>query len=355
MSNAQLDTDCVFIDTEVFVRERFDWNSSSFNRLRELVKAKQLRVLTTSITKNEVTRKQREALDHAAKAVAKHEVILGRLGASTATTTVSAPGASAELEAQFQSLLADIGAREVPLHANLDELFEGYFAQSPPFSGGKKSEFPDAVVLSSLRKWCSESGKKLYAVSGDPDFKIACGEGGPLLQVDRLADVISMATVTKQVHDDLLRFVAASESVAEQVYEALRRCPVKVRGLYRFDVVDSVDAVVTDATELEVSHLSVISRDKDVFICEVEVSVTLFIDLTINTISRYVGYEDDYDPSETIYESDAVTEYFFPIVKVSFDPANPSTAEIESVDFRPDNVEVEASDLDELRRVFRRF
>src|SRR5689334_14492095 len=104
---AQLDTDLIFIDTEVFVREKFDWKSHSFARLKELVKAGHLRVLTTSITKNEVIRKQREALDNAARSVKKHEVILDQLGVSSATDAVNAPNAAAELESLFQKFLSD--------------------------------------------------------------------------------------------------------------------------------------------------------------------------------------------------------------------------------------------------------
>ena len=37
----------IFIDTEVFVREKLDWNSKSFTRLRELVRSGHLSVLTT--------------------------------------------------------------------------------------------------------------------------------------------------------------------------------------------------------------------------------------------------------------------------------------------------------------------
>jgi hypothetical protein len=86
-----------------------------------------------------VIRKQREALDNAARSVKKHEVILDQLGVSSATKAVNAPTAAAELESLFHKFLADVKPREVPLHANLDGLFNDYFARTPP-------------VLSSLRK-----------------------------------------------------------------------------------------------------------------------------------------------------------------------------------------------------------
>ncbi|MGY8679070.1 PIN domain-containing protein [Bradyrhizobium sp. UFLA05-153] len=352
--SAQLDTDVIFIDTEVFVREKFDWNSNSFTRLKELVKTGHLHVLTTSITKNEVMRKHREALDNAAKSVKKHEIILGQLGASTASEALNAPSAVTELEVLFQQFLTDIKAREVPLHANLDRLFEDYFAQTPPFSGGKKSEFPDAIVLSSLRNWCSQSRKIIYAVSGDPDFKIACDEGGHLLHVERLGDVISMATVTKQVHDDLLKFVTDSEYLASRLLEELKGCDVKFGRLYRVDDIDDVSGTVSDATDLNIVHLNVISRKENVFSCEIEAEVHLQIDLTIEVARQYGLYEEEYVPSRTIYETDSVWHYFYPQVEIRFDPVNPDDAEIESIDFSS-TIEVDATDLDTLRHVHRRL
>jgi hypothetical protein len=351
--SAQLDTDVIFLDTEVFVREKFDWNSNSFARLKELVNAGHLRVLTTSVTKNEVIRKQREALDLAAKSVKKHEVILGQLGLSTATEAIHAPSAAAELGSLFREFLTEIKAREVPLHADLDGLFNSYFAQTPPFSDGKKSEFPDAIVLSSLRKWCSDSGKKIYAVSGDPDFKTACGEGGPLLHAERLSDIISMATVTKQVHDDLLKFASESEYIASRVSEELSGCRVKVKGLFSFDYIDEASGIVSDATDVRVTLLNVISQDENEFVCELEVEVFLHIELTIETSSRFRSGED-YEPGRSISETDSsLVQFFYPVVVVRFDPASPDDAEIESVDFAPDTIEVDATDLEALRRVRR--
>ncbi|MCA1437004.1 DUF4935 domain-containing protein [Bradyrhizobium sp. BRP20] len=348
---AQLDTDVIFIDTETFVREKFDWNSLAFSRLKELVKAGHLRVLTTSITRREVVRKQQEALDNAAKSLKKHEIILGHLGGSVATEAVNAPSAAAALEALFEKFLVEIKAREVLLRADLEELFEGYFAQTPPFSGGKKSEFPDAVVLTSLRKWGADHRTKVYVISGDPDMKAACGEGGDLIHIERLADVISMATVTKQVHDDLLKFLAESEHLASSLSDELKGSKVKVTKLYGADNIDSVSGTVNAATDLRIIHLNVISQDQNVFECEIEVEICLDIEFTIEVGGRY-GYED-YDPSYTLYEAEPVYQHLYPIVVVRFDSSSPKDAEIESVYVNSD-IEVEAGDIEAISNAHRR-
>jgi hypothetical protein len=57
-----LETEYIFIDTEAYVREKFDWKSKSFARIQELTEGRQIRVLTTSITKREVRKNISEAL-----------------------------------------------------------------------------------------------------------------------------------------------------------------------------------------------------------------------------------------------------------------------------------------------------
>ncbi|QOZ74960.1 hypothetical protein XH83_05620 [Bradyrhizobium sp. CCBAU 53351] len=347
---AQLDTDIIFIDTETFVREKFDWNSVAFSRLKELVKAGHLRVLTTSITKKEVARKQQEALDNAAKSVKKHEVILGQLGGSVATEAINSPSAAAALEALFEKFLEDVKAREIPLQADLEKLFDDYFAQTPPFSGGKKSEFPDAVVLISLRKWRADRHQKIYVISGDPDMKAACGEGSDLLHVERLADVISMATVTKQVHDDLLKFLAESEHLALSLSDELMGSKVKITKLYWMDDIDDASGIVRDVTDFSIIHLNVISKEQNAFECEIEVEICLNIEFTVE-VSRRSGFED-YDPSYTLYETEPVILYLYPVVVVRFDTAKPNDTEIESV-YVSSDIEVEAGDVDVIKNAHR--
>jgi predicted nucleic acid-binding protein len=346
-NSAQLETEFIFIDTEVFVREKFDWNSKSFTRLKELVRTGHLRVLTTSITKNEVMRKIREALDNAAKSVKKHEIILGQLGVPTATEKANASNAVTDLQSLLDQFLKDVRASEVPLSVNLDDLCDSYFQEKPPFSGKKKSEFPDAIVLSSLRDWSSQKGKKVYAVSGDQDFKASCGSEENLIHAESLADVISISTVTKRVQEDLLKFLDNSESLKSRLSEELRGSPVKVRGIHA-TAVEDITGNIDDVSDVSINHLNVISQDGTEFVCEIQVEADLALDLTIEMAWRYTG-DEDYEPGPIHYETDSVWHYSYAEVVVNFDPENPSDAEIESIHFDP-TIEIDASELGILRR-----
>jgi hypothetical protein len=344
-ASAQLETEYIFIDAQVFVREKFDWSSKSFCRIKELVKSGQVRVLTTSITKNEVVNKIKETLSHTLTALKRHEVLLDQLGVSAGSAT----GAEGKLQSLFEDFLLEVSAEEVPLSANLNNVFGDYFTQKPPFSAKKKSEFPDAIVVASLRDFSSKRGAKIYVVSGDGDLKECCGERGSLIHAESLGDVISRATVTQKLHDTLLQFLANSDYLKDNLASKLKYKDVYVRGLSRFSDHLEVSGSVTDARDVSVQHLNVLSEDADqTFVCVIEFETHLCIDLEIEVGGRmFTG--GGFEPSERLSESEYATELFIAEVILRFDPTNAGKSEFESVDCNPD-IEIDGTEIEALRR-----
>ncbi|MGH1399522.1 MAG: PIN domain-containing protein, partial [Alphaproteobacteria bacterium] len=93
----------------------------------------------------------------------------------------------------------------VDLSADIDGVLNDYFDMKPPFSSKKQSEFPDAIVLSSLENWC-KSWRKLYIVSGDPDFENFCSNSKNLIHINSLPDFITKALVSKEFQEKLYKF-----------------------------------------------------------------------------------------------------------------------------------------------------
>ncbi|KQS84272.1 PIN domain-containing protein [Rhizobium sp. Leaf383] len=72
----------------------------------------------------------------------------------------------------------------------LTELFDHYFARKPPFSAGKKSEFPDAVALLTLDAWAEKCGAKILAISGDKDWFLYSGVSAHIDVVEDIASAL---------------------------------------------------------------------------------------------------------------------------------------------------------------------
>jgi hypothetical protein len=343
--NAHLETKFVFLDTEAFVREKFDWNSRSFVRLKELAKSHHVRIVTTSITKNEVRRKIGEILGYAANALNKYDVPLGQLGIPTKLdTTVGL----VKLETLFEDFLTEVRAIEIPLDTDLEVLFRDYFKQLPPFSEKKKSEFPDAVVVSSLRQWCAKRFCKVYVVSGDPDLKTCCDE--VLLHADTVNEVISRATVTKQLHDSLLEFVKYNDQLRDELILCLQGKRVRVAGQLDLDSEINVTGAVYHASEVNIFNLNVISQRGVRYSCEIEFDVWLDIELELEVESGIA--RSIFEDGRTYIDTESTTFSFVAEATIIFDQKIPDKIEIESFDFEPE-IEIRARDLDIFRRLRR--
>lgn len=144
-------------------------------------------------------------IDHARRVA---EAILGQLDVSHANAVDAA--AEKRLFEQFERFLKEVRAIEVPLTGDLNELFYDYFERNPPFSEKKKTEFPDAIVIGSLKNFASKIEKKVYVVSGDNDLRACCVEESNLIHAQSINGIISRATVTQKLHGDLLNFAANS-------------------------------------------------------------------------------------------------------------------------------------------------
>jgi hypothetical protein len=330
-----LETEYVFVDTEAYVRERFDWGSKSFSRIEDLVKKRQIQVLTTSITRREVQNKISEALGHARSALKKHEVIIEQLGIPTKNADHDA---DERLLNQFDDFLKKIRATAVPLTNDLEKLFSDYFQRLPPFSDGKKSEFPDAAVVDALRSFSSLKKKKIYVVSGDPDLKGCCIDGSNLIHVPSLNEIISRATVSRKFHDDLLSFATSDFWLKDDIRTQLKAARVRFYGLGRFADNIEVEASVDDVDNFKITALNVISRESDrTLYCEIEFEASVSLSLQI-AVGRF---EDDDTDEAWVFPSAEVTFEFDPDASIKFSYLSVVA---------PDSVEIDATELHALRR-----
>ncbi|KJC60483.1 hypothetical protein UP10_12785 [Bradyrhizobium sp. LTSPM299] len=302
-----LETKDVFIDTEAYVRERFNWEAKTFTRIAELAKKRQIHVLTTSITKREVRNKINEALTHAQSALQKHEVVFEQLSIATDNAK---DGASERLLKSFDDFLKRVNATEVPLTQNLETLFDDYFERVPPFSEGKKSEFPDAAVVHALKQFAAQTKKSIYVVSGDRDLMSCCADGSNLIHASSLSEIISRATVTKKLHDDLLEFAVNDFTLRDDIRTQLRTANVFFYGLARFADRIEVEATVNGVENFNVVGLNVISREVDqTLVCEIECEACVGFSFKIQVGGRF---EEDDSESVWVFPSAEVTIDFNP-------------------------------------------
>ena len=334
-----LQTKFVFVDTEAFRRAQFDWDGRTLSRLVQFAKEGHLRLLITDITKREVSSHLQERLTEAMGAVKKHEIVLRQLGNDNTTATLSDPAALTKLEQAFEEFLKATRAINVGTVATVGEVFSDYFARRPPFSEKKKAEFPDAVVIASLRAWCAERNTKAYVVSGDQDMAACCS--GSLLHATSINDIISQATVSKEVHDALQQALSQSEELSESLSEQVRELTV-VRGDLRMR---RFSGTVHDVDDVNVHSVDALRREGLTFTCEIEFEAALTLRLEIEQEEQFGYRYDDYEPSRVYRTEKSVHRNFIAEIVLTFDPQKSDELELQEVYVAKEDVELDIGDL----------
>lgn len=157
----------VFIHTSEFERLSFAFNCGL---LKSLCDHEQLNIVLAEVVISEVRDQLRKA---AAESVRLHKSFSGKArvlrnlggnGFSALFERFDDEAAVAVFEAAFDELLRDASVTTVPIATvDLEEVFRRYCSTKPSFeSGKKKSEFPDAFALDSVRRWAANNETTVY-------------------------------------------------------------------------------------------------------------------------------------------------------------------------------------------------
>lgn len=82
--------------------------------------------------------------------------------------------AISEIKQKFEEILKNNSIEIIDTSiANIKEITDDYFATKPPFKEGlKKTEFPDAISINTIKLWCIQNSKECFFISNDKDFEL---------------------------------------------------------------------------------------------------------------------------------------------------------------------------------------
>jgi len=192
----------VFLDTQVFVQQNFQFSTGLLAALREQVRRQRLQCVTTDLTLEEVGSRLHSAVDHAEGAFRRFQSQARALRNSRAPHIVrlfksfNRRRILRELLQQLEAYLAAIH----PIVLQVDSvppsvIFGRYFKGDVPFHRPtKKSEFPDAFVLEALRQYSKKAECPIVVVTGDRDWHDPAKPDDPAFNhTERLESVLETA------------------------------------------------------------------------------------------------------------------------------------------------------------------
>jgi hypothetical protein len=289
----QLETRHIFIDTSIFVGANFHYESSTFKQLITLASEKYLSIYLTPITIREVKANIHERVQAAHRAVQKckkEAMVLRHLPEDTYRglfTDFDAGTVAETLVKKFEVFISDSRATTIPVNGiSVDQVFERYFSSSPPFGAGKKkSEFPDAFVLSALTDWGINKSEKIYVISTDGDMARACEEQKALISLDSLEALLNLVATDNKI------LAAFAESAFEHLQPEITRGiteKFKWLGVMVDDEEGEVDSIEAKDVNVGERYLIYVTDRSAEF--RLEVSLDYIADVTY------------YDPDSGIYD-----------------------------------------------------
>jgi hypothetical protein len=258
-------------------------------------------------------------LAEASTSLTRHAGLLQQLGASLAVDRVRDEStAVGTLEAAFDRFLQRTRAINIPVIPDLTGVLDDYFAQRPPFSTKKKSEFPDAISIASVRLWCEQNGATAYIVSEDGDLQACCSESGPLFHARLINDIISRATVSQDLHDALEKALKGSEYLSSTLIEKIKESATVETSSSPFGDWQVTAAEIEDVPSVRIISVRVLKQENLKFTCELEVEADVKL-MIIARRERHYGLE--IESFEGRHTHRTKIAYFYPEVVVDFDPS----------------------------------
>lgn len=261
----------VFIDTQVFIKEAYDFSTKGkFALLTKQIESGKVQLLTSDIVKGEVERHIKEdvgkGLGKLQSVLSDRNLAIFRDGKySGIFQSIDPVLMTTEALKTFNDYLTNVNASWLDINdVDLSSVVDNYFSAKPPFGEGhKKSEFPDAFNASLLQKYSITNGK-VYVVSNDGDFsnieKLYCFK----TLTELLDAIISHENQISHQSKEYLNSLPVQKRVFSKVEEALMDVGYEffvdgtdtdrkgVSSGYEYDETELVSVSAHNLTELEV-------------------------------------------------------------------------------------------------------
>jgi len=166
--------DGFFLDTNVFESANFDLKKPNIAKFFELCKNHKINIYIDNTVKQEIKNRILKKSNDIAKSIKNNNLpyicnILGIEPSQKELETKIANYLNTQIDKIFEKI------KVIDNDININELLELYFKQKAPFgTNNKKYEFPDAIIILSLKQYLNNEDKNIIVISNDKGIKQYC-------------------------------------------------------------------------------------------------------------------------------------------------------------------------------------
>lgn len=292
-----MEKDIVFIDTSVYVKEKYFSEGNAICSLFRLAKEGIIDLISTDITNQEILRHMTVDCLEAFSKMKKHCNVLRNISIYKSSferknKTIVEEEVKKLLEKNLKAASVFTMGYNIDKH-DIRNIFNSFFNQKAPFSDHKKSEFPDAFVLTLLENYARKNGLTITILSADSDMQNY--DSYYLYKAD-YKEFINQKLVVKEKLDGIKDTLNAQydEICSKIQYECEKELDDANLYIYSVDGVD-ISYVTVDFVKVSFDKNSIYIYNYDdgslgvEVKCEVEFSVDVEYE---NTSNAYYDSED---------------------------------------------------------------
>jgi len=287
----------VFLDTNIFESAKFSYESDNFLRFLEICEEKGIQLCITDIVQKEVYKRIyfniKEELERVNKNFIK--LILSNIGVSAESKAKLTEQLVDKLTNDFDDFLSDYDVEVIKSDFDQVLLIDSYFDIKSPFSEQKKEEFPDAIILLTIKKYIEDNDIEAYIISNDSGFKKFCDQNDICLY-SKLSDVTHKLNMEDPNQELKELYEIHLDDIKYSIGENIKSQDDFI--LYSYDSIDEVYVDDIAVRDVVVDKLDIIQFDTD------ENSLQLEVDITIE-FSANASYPDEdtmmHDKEDGVY------------------------------------------------------
>lgn len=290
----------IFLDTNVFESAQFSYGSENMLNFIEYCRENAIQLKITDVVEYEVKKRIKANIADFLEPINKNiiGIVNASIGIDTSITKIKLiEQLTQKLVDDFTSFIEDNNVKILESNCEILNILEKYFRKVPPFSEQKKHEFPDAIILETIKKYISENKHKtIITVSNDNDFKEFC-EVNKIENYSYISNALS--SLIQKFNEELVEaYQAYQKEIEKNIFESIKESDDFI--LYSYD---SLDEVYVDDIKCEpksINNLNITEINKEIN--------SLFLMASVSVEFSCTAYYPDpdslhYDKEDSIYYS----------------------------------------------------
>ena len=252
----------IFLDTNVFESARFSYSSETMNNFLEYCSHNDIELKVTDVIKHEVEKRITANITESFEKTHKNNlaVIAASINMDPSIGKLKIINELVNnLKDNFNNFIEENEIEIMDSDYGIQELTTQYFEKRPPFTEQKKHEFPDAIILLTIKKYINDNpNKTITTISNDKSF-IKFSHENNIVNFNYISSALNYLIQNPNIGLQNA-FSRQLEGIKEQIVEQVKGINDFV--LFSYDSIDMVDVDEINVENVTIDDLNIIKFEQ---------------------------------------------------------------------------------------------